>query len=752
MSIPAPPPAAAAAAPEPATAPDALLAALLWLTRHHGREHSAASLLAGQAVDAGLLTPAQALRVLQAASFKAGVVERPLAQLSELLMPAVLLLHERQACVVLRRLEGARYEVADPLSGAVSVQAEAELAPRHTGFVLVATPQATPTSEADRVDAPHWLWSTLRRFAPHYRTAMLAALLSNVLTLVIGTVTSVTYDKVIPHQAFATLWALAAVALAALLFDTAARQLRAYLIDVAGKKADLLMGMALYRQTLEVRMEHRPASAGACAHQMAQVELVRDFTTSATLSVLTDLPFVLLFVAAIFVVAGPLGWVMVAAIPLVLGATLLMQNSLRRAMRANMQFMADQQALLVESLEGLEDVKATGAEGRFVGRFEVATAAAAEASLRSRRMASWSNNLASSSQQLVTLVMLVWGVYLIADNQLSSGGLIGAVMFASRAIAPLASVVGLATRYQGARAALRALDNLMGLPTERVAGAPALPPTRLSGRIALRDVQFAYPPTSAAPPPVVLKGVNLRFEPGERVAILGRIGSGKSTVLRILAGLYEPTQGRVEVDGIDLRQLDRADFRTQVGFVSQEPRLFKGTLRDNVTMGRPGIDAAALTEVAQLTGLDRVVAAHPQGWELEVGELGVLLSGGQRQLVALARCLVTRPRILLMDEPTSSMDAQSEQVFVRQLAAAAGDRTLVMVTHRPAVLELAQRVVVVDAGQVLLDGPKPLVLAALAGQKSAPAHPGAAAATPAPAAAAAVPPSALPAAALAARA
>ncbi|WP_084267214.1 type I secretion system permease/ATPase [Azohydromonas lata] len=697
---------------DPNAATDPLLAALLWLTRHHGHAHSTASLLAGHPVD-GQLTAAQALRVLQAAGLKAGIVERPLSQLNELLFPAVLLLHGRDACIVLRRLEGARYEVLDPHTGETSVLDEASLTARHSGFTLAATPQAHagPAHGA----APHWLWGTLRRFLPYYRSALLAALLSNVLTLVIGLVSSVTFDKVIPTQAFVTMWALAAVSLLALTFDTAARQLRSHLIDLAGKRADLLVGSALFRQTLEVRMEHRPASAGACAHQMAQIELVREFTASATLSALSDLPFVLLFTAMIFATAGALGWVMVVAIPLVLGIAALMQSALRRTMRDNLKHQADLHALQVEALEGLEDLKAVGAAGRFVQRHDQATAAVAETALRSRRLASWTTNLSSMAQQLVTLAMLIWGVYLIAAGQLSAGALIGGIMYAGRAIAPLSMVVALATRYQSARAALQSLDGLMALPTERGAGAPPLPPMALSGRIGLRDVQFSYPPTGQAPPPQVLKGMNLRFEPGERVAVIGRIGSGKSTVLRIMAGLYEPTQGRVEVDGIDLRQLDRADFRSQVGFVSQEPRLFTGSLRENVVLGRPGIDAAALTEVARLTGLDRLVDTHPQGWELQVGEMGALLSGGQRQLVALARCLVTRPRILLMDEPTSSMDAQSELAFLRQLTAAAGDRTLVMVTHRPAVLELAQRLVVIDAGQVLLDGPKALVLAALAG-------------------------------------
>jgi ATP-binding cassette subfamily C protein LapB len=284
-------------------------------------------------------------------------------------------------------------------------------------------------------------------------------------------------------------------------------------------------------------------------------------------------------------------------------------------------------------------------------------------------------------------------------------------------VAPLSSVVQLATRYQGARAAMRALDHVMQQAVEREPGKVYVPRRELAGRIALLDAGFAYPAPdgSGAPGPQVLKGVTLRFEPGERVAVLGRIGSGKSTVLRLLAGLYQPTEGQVQADGIDLRQIDPADFRARVGFVSQDPRLFHGTLRDNVLLDRPTADPARLGDVAKLTGLDRLVASHPQGWELPVGEGGTLLSGGQRQLVALARCLVTKPQILLMDEPTSSMDAQSEVAFLRQMKEACGSCTLVVVTHRPAVLELVGRVVVVDGGRVVMDGPKNQVLAALSG-------------------------------------
>ena len=716
---------------------DALAHALSWLTRHHGRERSVESLLTAQPVN-GPLEPKMALRVLREAGYSAGLLERRLDELHALLLPAVLLLRDGGACVLTARdaatgvcdiVLPARQEMTRQVS-------DLELRGRYLGMALVASPlvqsaanAADPTATAD--PDRHWMWGTMRRFLPYYRSALLAALLSNVLMLVTGIVTSVVYDKVIPNQALVTMWTLAAAGGLALMFDLVARQLRAYLIDMAGRKADLVVGATLFRQSLAVRMEHRPESSGAYTYVLGQIEMVREFFSSATLSAISDLPFILVFVAMTFVIGGPLGWVLVITIPLILGFAAAIQGLLRRMMTANMQQQADLYGVLTEAVDGMEDLKAAGAQGRFLKSYEEGTAAAAETSVRSRAVASWAINLTIIAQQAITLVMLLWGVHLIQDKVITGGMLIGAVMFANRAIAPLTSVVMLATRFQGAIAAMRALNKVMQQPTEREPGRVYLPLRHFSGRIALADVKFAYPELNGEPTPEVLKGVNLHFAPGERVAMLGRIGSGKSTILRMLAGLYLPSSGQVEVDGVDLRQLDPADFRACVGFVGQDPRLFNGTLRDNVLLGRPGADPARLAEVARLTGLQRLVSSHPLGWELPVGQAGCLLSGGQRQLVALARCLVTRPKILLMDEPTSSMDAQSEAMFLRQLHEACGDCTLIMVTHRPAVLELVQRVIVVDGGRIALDGPKAQVLAALSGVRPA----ASAAAEPAPTAA-----------------
>lgn len=712
---------------------DPLLHSLLWLCQHHGRARTPQSLLAGLGIDQ-LLTPPLAVRVMDEAGFNAAVVEREPQHILGLLLPVVLLLRNGDACVLLgRKKVGStlRYRLmmpsAEPGEPAVEMLAtEAELMAEYAGCALVATPRLIERGghEDDSVDGvlspgQHWLWSTMVRYMPYYRGAMLAALLTNVLMLFTGLFSSVVYDRVIPHQAYATLWSMGVGALLAIAFDLMARQLRSHLIDLAGKKADLAMGTVLYRKALSIRLECRPDSSGSFTHELGKLEVVRDFCTSATMSALSDLPFIFLFVGMIWLMAGDLVWVMLLAIPILLVMTAGIQGVLRRAMRDNHRQMANLHGLMVESMDGMEAIRAAGAQGFFQRQYEESHAASAMSAVRAKTLTSWVSNFSMVAQQLVTVALLIWGVHLIHEGQLTGGALMSAVMFATRAIAPLNQIVGLASRYQGARAAMRSLDELMRQPSEREVGKVYVPRAHIQGSLGMRHVSFTYPELEGHPAQPALKDVNLQLQVGERVAILGKIGSGKSTILRLLAGLYLPGEGTVEVDGLDLRQIDPADYRAHLGFVSQEPRLFRASLRDNILLGRVHADINLMPEICRLTGLDRLAAAHPAGMDMPIGEGGSSLSGGQKQLVALARCLVTRPQVLLMDEPTSSMDAQTEAQFLQYLKGVLSRRTLVVVTHRPALLDVVDRIIVVDEGRIIIDGPKQQVLAALSGQKAA---------------------------------
>ena len=351
-------------------------------------------------------------------------------------------------------------------------------------------------------------------------------------------------------------------------------------------------------------------------------------------------------------------------------------------------------------------------------RYEELNAATALSGMRYRILSNIVNTFFNLVQQSQTVVMLVWGTYLIHEGEITTGALVGTLMFAGRAMSPVGQFVQMATRYQSAKTALGGLNNLMALPVERDPTRSYLEKPTIDGTIEVSKLTFAYPAQGNHKAPIALKDVSLKINAGERVAFVGKIGSGKSTLLRMIASLYLPIEGQVKIDGIDIRQIDPADFRTHVGYVTQDLRLFRGTLRENIFLGRPSASVDAFMEVVALTGLDKIADAHPMGYDMPIGSMGLGLSGGQRQLVALARALITRPRILLMDEPTSAMDMQTEALFTKRLETIVKDRTVIVVTHRPSLLTVVDRIVVLDNQRIVADGPKEEILKMLAGSSA----------------------------------
>lgn len=706
---------------------DTLLQSVAWICQHYGMGRSQEALVAGLAKDV-LLSPSQALEALENNGFTCGLVERQLWELPLEVTPIILVRKSSGGCILLDRVRKRNvenksswfYQVILPEVSKEPVEIEhAEIEAWFSGYAIMSKPKAKVDRrvvEGLPENQKHWLFSTLWRYRRYYRSAAVASVLINVLALASIFFTMNVYDRVIPNQAFTTLWSLAIGVTVAMLFEAVTRYVRAYLLDTAGKKADLIVGSILFRQALSVRMEHKPQSSGTFANQLREFESVREFVSSATLAALADLPFILLFMGVIFTIGGPLGWVPMLMLPLILIVCVIIQWPLAKIMKANLQESSLKQGVLIESVEGMETLKAVNGQAYMQRRWQNFSALQAGSASKSKRFSSLATGAVTFLQQFQTVLLIVIGVYLIDAGTLTMGALIGTVMLAGRATAPLGQVIGLATRYQQAKAALNSLNKLMKMPVDCDDEQEYVADPDLQGGLTLKGVQFSYPAPPMRPGPKVLHNISLDIEAGERVAILGAIGSGKSTLLRIMARLYMPTEGQMFAAGLDVNQIDPADWRHTVGYVSQDARLFYGSLRENVMLGVPDASANEFMRVLKLTGLDHIAARHPQGIHLPVGEHGGNLSGGQRQLVALARTLLTRPQMLLLDEPTSAMDAQTEQQFLRHLHAATEGQTLVVVTHRPSLLTLVDRIIVIDNGRVAMDGPKENVLAKLRGE------------------------------------
>ena len=691
---------------------DALLTTFSLLLQHYGITKSEEVLVASLPIKEKV-TPELLLRIADANGCKATVKVRGLQEISDLLLPVILELHDNQACVFLKRLDDKRALVLMPETGMQEVAVDlADVRDEYAGRCYFVKPELKPDERSGievKAAPGHWFWSTLWRYKPYYIEAALAALLINVLALAGTFFTMNVYDRVISNQAYVTLWTLAIGVTVALLFEFVARILRGWLIDNAGKKADLVLGAKVFRHALMSRLEYRAASAGAFANNLREFESLRDFVTSLTLVAITDLPFLFLFIWVISLIAGPLFWVPLLAIPVMALVSGLAQIPLSRYVNENMRESSMKHGLLVEAVEGGETVKALRAEGLMQGKYELSSAVTARTAMKSRLVTSFVLNFAYVVQSLCTVIMVVWGVYIIGEGKLTMGALIGAVILLGRAMAPVSSLTGLAVRFQQARTALGMLNKVMATPTDREEGRSYLHKPKLTGNLATKELAFSY----GQDLPLAINGVDLQIAPGERIAMLGRIGSGKSTLLKLMSGLYRAQKGSVLADGVDIQQIEPADLRRNVLYVSQEARLFYGTLRENLKAGNPRVDDDTMVKVSTAFGVHNFAASHPRGYDMMIGEQGAGLSGGQRQAVALARAVLTNPAVLLLDEPTSAMDNGTEQAVMQALLQFGQDKTIVFVTHKLQLLNFVERVIVIDAGVRVADGPKQLVMQAL---------------------------------------
>jgi ATP-binding cassette, subfamily C, bacterial LapB len=713
---------------------DSLIHALVLTLKLHGLEISAEALRHGVPATGrdGRFVVNDLLRAADNNDIFVALKERKLDQISPLVLPVILVLKNGDAVVYKGRNANDQCLLCSTDTGMAEIAVSREAIDKaYCGYCLFVRPPREDSSsrreyaagdlnETNRAAAAgigaapaakgrHWFWSTIWRFKGYYFEVACATVMINVLALAGTFFTMNVYDRVIPNLAFVTLWTLATGVALAMLFEFIARNLRAWLLDSAGKKADLLLGSALFRQTLQIRLEQRSASPGAYANNLKDFESVRDFVSSATIAAIADLPFLILFIAVIGMIAGPIMWVTIFAVPIILIANLLVQIPLSRLINENMRESSIKSGVLVEAVEGIETIKALRAESWLQRQYEISSALTARTGMKSRLLSNLVIHFCTSVQMFVSVVAILWGVYLIADGQLTMGALIGSVMLMGRALAPVSQITALSVRFQQARSALKNLNRIMGQPTDRELGRSYLNKTQFQGELSAQGLTYKY----AADGPEVLKGLDIVIKPGERVVMLGRIGSGKSTALKLLAGLYHPTQGQVFLDQLEISQIEPDTVRKHLAFVGQEARLFHGTLRQNLLVGNPQASDEWMVRVASATGVSDFAKAHPRGYDMVINERGEGLSGGQRQAVAIARALISRPSVLLLDEPTSAMDGASEHKALTALNELAAGKTLIMVTHKTSIVGFAQRLIVLDAGQKIADGPRQAVLDAL---------------------------------------
>ena len=615
--------------------------------------------------------------------------------------PSIGFLHSGEAVIIqqvqkdgsiqLRRFTGSDGEAVE------EILPRKQRADRLKPFMILARRNHSVSATKGKND---WFWGSLAQGKWLYVQVLFAAAITNFLGLSTSLFIMVVYDRVVPNEAIESLIALTIGVLIALGFDFIIKTLRAQFVDRAGKRADGRMSRLIFDKILTMKLDNRRQKSGAMASIVREFDTLREFFTSATLVAVVDLPFIFFFIWVISLIAGPLALIPLVAVPLVIISGLAIQPFLARITKGSMQSNMSKQGVLVETLNGLETVQATGSGRLMRQRFEAAADAQSDLGLKSRMLSQFAINSAASVQQLAQIATIFYGVFLIQDGIITMGAMIAAVILGGRTLAPLSQLAQAMSRANGAREAFRSLSTVMNdEESSHLETRPRLSRPRLTGAVELKGVAYSFPGSNSP----IINNLSLKIPAGQKVAIVGKMGSGKSTLARLLSGLIEPEEGAILIDGVDLRQIDPSDVRRNIGIMLQETWLFSGSVKENLQMGFYEYDDTHILNIAKVSGVDDFVSSHPQGYDLELKERGEGLSGGQRQSINLARALLHEPSLLILDEPTSSMDTGTEKGVIARLKQWSGDRTVIMVTHRNTLLELADRVLVIDQGQVVAD-------------------------------------------------
>ena len=690
-----------------------LVGCLSVISRLQGRPVSTTALEAGLPRTQEGMTPYAVIRAARREGIDAQIAHKPVIdKISPLNLPCILLMQDGSACVLVSVASGtARIIMPENPDAPFDTPVET-LKETYSGHAVFARPKASldgRTKGLKIFNTKKWFWGTIFHFLPIYRHVILATIFINLLAIASPLFTMNVYDRVVPNNALETLWVLAVGVGIAFFFDFALRNLRGYFVDVAGRNSDILVASKLMSHILSIRLDHKPESTGALVNNMREFDSLREFFSSTTLLALVDLPFLILFITIIFYIGGPVAIVPAVVAPIVILVGIIMQGPLRRAIEGGYKESTQRNALLVETVSGLETIKTSRAEGSMLGRWENIVGMGAKSAIRSKSLSTFSLSFTQFASQIVYCGVIIWGVYRISEGAMTMGGLIACSILVGRAMAPLGAVAAMLTRLQQSRMALKNLDLLMQIPSERPEDVQHPEHQDLRASITFEDVSFKYPNALTN----ALSHIDLHIAQGERVAIIGKMGSGKTTLGKLINGLYEPQKGAVKIGGLDIRQIDPAELRAKIGYMAQDNFLFHGTVRENITLGAPHVSDQALLRAATIAGVTDFIKNNPAGFNLQVGERGLSLSGGQRQAITIARTLLLDPDIVILDEPSSSMDVGVEAVLKLRLSSALKGKTLILITHRPSLLSLATRVIALEGGSIIADGPRNEVLTEL---------------------------------------
>ena len=679
------------------TSEKSLILSVRVLLREHGVRKSAAAIRDAVEMPHDVFAPKQAVSAISSLGFKASFGNLSLSSITSDFYPALAFLKDGNSVIIKEADEEEEIVVIYPHErNRKEVISKDEFGSQFSGYVIIAK-ELNRREKEER--SGHWFFSAFRKSKWIYVQVMIAAMVSNFLSLTTSLFTMTVYDRIIPNGAFESLIALSIGVVIALGFDFLIKSLRARFIDTASKRADLEISRRLFDRILTLTPVEQRQKTGAMAGTIREFETLREFFNSSTLVILIDLPFVFFFIYVIYLIAGPLAYVPLIAVPLVIIVGLGIQPFLARITKGSVESGMNKQAVLVETLNGLETVNATGSGRLMRKRYEDALNDQSDSGNKIRALSMFIVNFAASVQQYAQVAAIFFGVYLIVEGTITQGALIGAVILGGRTMSPLSQLANTLSRANGALTAYRNLSKLIGAKHNSAEELSPISRPNLDGEIEFKNVSYKF--DGASQP--VIKNLTFKIPAGQKVALVGKMGSGKSTLSRLIAGILEPTEGAILIDGVDVRQIDPSDLRKNIGIMLQDSWLFSGTLRENIQMGFNEYDDDHILKICKIAGVDDFVGSHPKGYDLEIRERGIGLSGGQRQTINLARSLLHDPQILLLDEPTSSMDQGTEKKVVASLKEVSEDKTMMIVTHRNPILTMVDRVFVLEGGQIVAD-------------------------------------------------